>query len=798
MATEVLKIWKYGEPTLSSGHNGSASWVRAIPPRDAKGSTGWHAKLNGGAQTGDDWARINIPVNELHLTEFALAKWSYYMTAAQSMGVGIVIWVHDPDDFDNRAEITQLGGHADLGKAAGWNAFEFTQDTAGMFFYGEGTTGTALTAGTQYTWQQVRDDALFKTWDIYRVSLEYGWEASGSFGDVYVADIQLNKKMIPLKPTTEELLARDSQSNALPTISTWSFGKPTLRSYNNASAEWANYADTGGENSVRYGSYVAKLTGGTQAGYASKAGVYFPVNKMKLTDITSLLYAWYADATEAINPFLAMHVYDPNDPEIRADINYSNGAGGGTGVPAITSGWHDYEMVPGSSSDTTYPQWFWYGNGVSGSGIGEGAVASFQDFIDDPVFSTFVIGQIEVMSGSYTTSYINPIYVAKIEVNGTDIVLEPSITEQLNMVRDDMANALTTIPTWTFGRPSLAYAKNSIAYWDRDMEDPRYHPSSTNWKACLHGRVQTNDDYAALVIPVNEIPIPEFKTALWTYIMTTTQTMGANIVLWCHDPDNFIYRAEITQDATVAGLTKTSGRNAHVFNTATTQMFWGGEITGSPDNCPTHFNNYTWANFQTDSVFSKYTIYKITIEMGWEASGTFDPVWIGDVVLNGELIPLLGPVGGGHRKTVVATKLMTTATHAADEVIAQSVGTDWDFVFGGSGYITKALITHNASLSSRVSLFLYSNPPNCDVDDEDPNTGPVAADAAFYLGRIDFPAFSYQGSGDASALCTPSTVGNLPIAFDSTTVYGVLVALDETITVAENLTIALTADMEDN
>ena len=197
----IYEDWEYGEPTLESGNNASANWCRGcVSPLDQKSSTGWLACLYGGIQTGDDWARVNVPVNEKPVPDFSSAKWSYYMTGTETMGVNIVIWVHDPDDFDKRAEITQLGGHADLEKAAGWNAFEFSPATGGMFFYGEGTTGTGLTAGTQYTWSQFQTDAVFKEWVIYRVTIEYGWEASGTFDDVWVADIQLNDTMIPLKP----------------------------------------------------------------------------------------------------------------------------------------------------------------------------------------------------------------------------------------------------------------------------------------------------------------------------------------------------------------------------------------------------------------------------------------------------------------------------------------------------------------------------------------------------------------------------------------------------------------------
>ncbi len=209
MAREVKRLWTYatepfGEPTLYSMNNSDAVWSRgSVSPTYQKSSTGWMANLYGGVQTNDDFAAIFIPVNEMKLPDFASAKWSYYMTSTQTMGVNIVIWAHDPTDFDKRAEITQLGGHADLEKAAGWNAFEFKNSTGGMFYYGENVSGSGLTAGTQYTWLQFLQDALFKTWTIYRISIEYGWEASGTFNDVWVADVQLDGHMIPLQPDSQ-------------------------------------------------------------------------------------------------------------------------------------------------------------------------------------------------------------------------------------------------------------------------------------------------------------------------------------------------------------------------------------------------------------------------------------------------------------------------------------------------------------------------------------------------------------------------------------------------------------------
>jgi len=193
----------FGKPTLRAyGADAWAGWRKGeTSPLDQKSSTGWLADLYGGTQSGDDWARVNIPVFEMRLQEFYYAHWSYYMTNTETMGVGMVIWMHDPADFDKRAEITQLGGVSGLAKSSGWNSHILSFSTTQFFFYGENTTGTTLTAGTTYTLDQFKADPLFSRWTVYRITLEYGWEASGTFEDAYIADIKLNDTMIQLKPS---------------------------------------------------------------------------------------------------------------------------------------------------------------------------------------------------------------------------------------------------------------------------------------------------------------------------------------------------------------------------------------------------------------------------------------------------------------------------------------------------------------------------------------------------------------------------------------------------------------------
>ena len=347
-----------------------------------------------------------------------------------------------------------------------------------------------------------------------------------------------------------------------------------------------------------------------------------------------------------------------------------------------------------------------------------------------------------------------------------------------------------------FGQVSLASANNAIARWMRGSTSPLDQKGSTGWLAELYGGVQTGDDWARLNIPVNEMPINHFKTANWSWYQTNAEVYGVNLVIWLHDPTDFDKRCEVTQSPSGRTLEKGAGWNAHELDTTVTQFFYYGEnTTGSGLTAGTQ---YTWAQFQADTIFSHWTVYRLTLDWGWYSTGTFESAYVADVRFNNETIQI-APTGGTHKKTVVATKLMTAAAQGAGDVVSESssAGTDWDFDFGGTGYITKAIVTHDAAITPRFSLLLFTTPPTGVLNDNVTNTSPVTADVPFYIGRIDYPAMSYDGTGDASTIATPSTAGNLPLAFDSNNLYGILVTKDIVTLVAEALTIQLTADMED-
>ena len=210
----------FGSPVLRYQGAGMAGWCKENSLSQWQKGGGWTANLYGGAQDSASWAAVFIPTNELPLTDFKRpTQWSYYMTAAQTFGVNIVLWVHDPTDFDKRAELTQLGNVAGLEKAIGWDAHELSLTTDQFLFYGENTTGTALTAGTLYGLDDFQADVLFKDWVIYRVSLEYGWEASGTFADVWLAEVKLNGESVRLHPQPGERAGGETKTVFLATAS---------------------------------------------------------------------------------------------------------------------------------------------------------------------------------------------------------------------------------------------------------------------------------------------------------------------------------------------------------------------------------------------------------------------------------------------------------------------------------------------------------------------------------------------------------------------------------------------------
>ncbi len=159
-------------------------------------------------------------------------------------------------------------------------------------------------------------------------------------------------------------------------------------------------------------------------------------------------------------------------------------------------------------------------------------------------------------------------------------------------------------------------------------------------------------------------------------------------------------------------------------------------------------------------------------------------------------------------KTVSVTKALAAADdYGAEDVLSElaSGGTAWKFpgmgrVNGGSGYITKAQVTWDTTaLTPRIALFVFSEAPTSVLNDNVANTGVLRADVPFYQGPIDLMALSDLG-GDSEATVTPSTVGNLPLAFkcadDANDLY-ILAVLRDAVTgeaAGAEMTITLTVE----
>lgn len=160
--------------------------------------------------------------------------------------------------------------------------------------------------------------------------------------------------------------------------------------------------------------------------------------------------------------------------------------------------------------------------------------------------------------------------------------------------------------------------------------------------------------------------------------------------------------------------------------------------------------------------------------------------------------------------TVSTTKALAAATaYDANDVISNSAseGTDWDFAnvvrqAGGSGYIVGAHVTSESeSVTPRLTLYLFNAAPTAALNDHAANTNPDAGDLTKYIGKIDFPALESVGTTDSVASATPSTYGNLPLAFvcaaTSRTIYGVLATRDAfTQTATDDMTIKLVVEQE--
>ena len=632
-------------------------------------------------------------------------------------------------------------------------------------------------------------------------------------GDVtLLAGTAVVGKVRPVTATGDEVT--DDTADAVKVIQVDSYGvfangvgQPEIRCDNEGWGQWENKAlqakfkDSHDINRhFRYGNWAVHLNGGPQASEESWAAISIPVKEMKVSDITSISYDWYAQYNGSahildIGPNLVFSAYDPDNHAARVDFNtyaIDNNIYMADGLAnrPIEAGWYKYIMT---STDAT-EKVFWYGNntGSHDTAPAEGADGYWSQYIVDTVFKDWVVYRIQIQFGYWgSTRSTGDVWIDAPKINGIPIKWEPSEAEKILIAEKEAK---------TFGKPTLVSANYGKAEWVLGSQiDSTYQKSPSGWLAYLYGGVQTNDDYAAMNIPVDNLPVPNLKTALWSYYMSAAEAFGVNMVIWVHDPFDPDNRAEITQRQQHANLAKGAGWNSHVMNPSTDYWFYYGE--GTTNTNLVAGTDYGWDDFVADEMFNTWRIYRISFEFGWSGpTKTFDPAYLADVILNGQQI-LLGPPSGKHKKTVLVTKTVVGGANAADDVISEnaSTGTDWDFNFGGTGKITKAIITCATNAIVPVTeLQLYSAPPTCNLNDNVASTGPIAADIPYFMGVINLPAMTDSGTSQSFAIATPSlTTSNLPLDFDSSNLYGVLV--DKTGATWGNVLVSifLSADMSD-
>lgn len=164
-------------------------------------------------------------------------------------------------------------------------------------------------------------------------------------------------------------------------------------------------------------------------------------------------------------------------------------------------------------------------------------------------------------------------------------------------------------------------------------------------------------------------------------------------------------------------------------------------------------------------------------------------------------------VVGTKKKVSVTQALAAAAGYTAEDVMCEdaTTGVAWTFAEiarynGGVGYITKAhALWETTGMTCRLTLYLFNAAPTTELDDNKANAAPAYADLSQYVGRIDFPAMEDLG-GMSEAIATPSTTGNLPLAFECSStaddLIGILVTRDAITGEQddENMTIRLEAE----
>lgn len=547
-------------------------------------------------------------------------------------------------------------------------------------------------------------------------------DAAHTSGDTGVQTLEVRKDVAGSSGSTDGDYVygqQDQDGNKRVVAANPMFGQPTLIAVNNSKATWEKGKfDTPTWQKGTTG-WVANLFGGLQTGYNDFAAVYVPVNEMHVPDLTSALWTWYQTATEAIGMNMVVWVHNPEDNDKRAELTQTNWTAG----IDKSAGWNSHEL------NLATGQWTLGGEGTAGTGL-SGDDNTWVEVAADVIIGTWTIYRISFEWGYYTGDVVlQSAYVADIKINGTVILVKPSLEEQLDIVRDDQAKALTTIPTWTFGEPFLRHSVAGEATWSRWHHQKGAH----GWTAKLYGGVQTSyNDWARVAIPVNEMPINDLKSALWTWNNTEEEANGLGMVIYIHDPADNDLRVEMTQLAAHADIEKGAGWLAHELNVATDYFYWYGEDGDTAGDLTEGVPNYYGLDdFQADKLFGKWTIYRIDFYWGAQTgSEEYKDVWVADIKINGIAIPIKPDSSGTGR---IGRKFYTGSGNLASGAALLAPKTPYRLLS-----ISMHLDGQQTSASSFVVSLLSEQGTNFDpailTDDMDVPAGKVSLYAPFGQG----------------------------------------------------------------
>ena len=149
--------------------------------------------------------------------------------------------------------------------------------------------------------------------------------------------------------------------------------------------------------------------------------------------------------------------------------------------------------------------------------------------------------------------------------------------------------------------------------------------------------------------------------------------------------------------------------------------------------------------------------------------------------------------------TISKNLIATGSAHAAGDVLNDSLAGQWIIrnaarIKGGSGYITKVQAhTEVESQTFRIAVQVFVAPVTSVLTDNSAAASPNPADEPFFEDEAELPALHGRGDGSFT-VATPSTVGNLPLAFtcepESRALYLNVIAVDATtFTAGERLTL---------